>query len=1738
MPPEPFPWDRKDCSRERKHERSESLGSVARWRDSSHHGSRELNRWSSADFRRPIGHGKQGGWHFFSEESGNVYASSRSSVKILEEESCHPSMSREGKYGRNSRENRGYYNQREWRGHSWEPSNGSPSTPGRAYDMSNEQKLHDSMPSFPSHSNYDFGNTWDQIQMKDHQHDKIGSSNGLGTGQKCDRENSLGFNDWKPMKWVRSASLSSRGSGLSHLSSSKSLGATDSNEMKIESQTKTTTPVQSPSGDAMACVTSAASSEDTASRKKPRLGWGEGLAKYEKKKVEVPDVTLNKDGALFATSSVEPLHSLSSNHVDKSPRVMGFSDCASPATPSSVACSSSPGVEDKSFEKATSSDNDVTNLCGSPVPVSHNHVGGFSFSLETLDCSLVANIGTSLAELLQSDDVNLTDTSFVRCTAMNKLLLLKGDISKALEVTESEIDSLETELKSLNSNTGASLFRLAVSSSLPMGENVKSSEEKGVVTNSIPRPAPLHIASPADTIVEKIPTCNGDQEEVGTSIKDEDVDSPGTVTSKFVEPLSLAKSVSSSYLLNHTARDSDPLKLTSTEVECSMPGPEVEKTGSSACGDCSMPLTEDENVARLSSNSSLCTDGEDMLWDSILASNKELANKACKVFNKLLPSQEHTVDIYEVGNTLSWQNVALVKEKLARRKRFSNFKERVITLKFKAFQHLWKEDTRLLSMRKYRAKSQKKFELISRTMHNGYQKHRSSIRSRFSSPAGNLSLVPTEEIINFTKKLLLDSQVKLYRDTLKMPALILDKKEKIASRFFSNNGLVEDPCAVEKERAMINPWMPEEKEIFMNKLATFGKDFRKISSFLDHKTTADCVEFYYKNHKSDSFEKTKKLDVGKQGKSFSTSTYLLTSGQRWNRERNAASLDILGEASIIAANADVRMRNRQGRMSLGGYSEAKASWGDDGTVERSCSLEAFGSERETAAADVLAGICGSLSSEAMSSCITSSVDPAEGYLEWKYQKVDSVARRPLTPDVTQHVDDETCSDESCGEMDPTDWTDEEKSIFIQAVSSYGRDFVKISQCVRTRSRDQCKVFFSKARKCLGLDLMHPLSGNERASLGDDTNGSGSGSENACALEMGSGISGDKSGSKMDGDLPSVINHEEPDHVETVNLNIQSAPSKSKERNDTEALDRKNVWTSDECQMGRCANLVSSGDNIVMNSADEKSEPLPIEETERTLDSAVTARVNVVEHGSSVAESVSVCEGTDPANKESASGMKPVEGTSDGLGNRIEVADEKRNASPTSQCGSQLTTHDSNLTMDASPLVADRNSCSGASQNPDFQQQVSHVLNSQERSCVISMHQETSLASANSVTQDSGAVPCEKSVNEDKMSSTLDCRDVSCHISVSRDESCEMVTGLPLISSIESSQVLRSYPLQVPARKEMNGDVRCRNLSEVQSLSKSESSSNQFMTQDCFLRKCNSSKPPSLSAELTPLSQKMEKTIDHPKVHSQNSSDSENSGRNGDVKLFGQILTTPSSLQRSSSGILENEDKEGTHQHKLSNRSSNIKFTNHHNSDGNSALLKFDRNNHLGLENVPMRNYPYWDGSRLQTAYPSVPDSAILLAKYPAAFSNFPTPSKMEQQPLQAVVKSNDRTVNGASVFPTREITNSNGVVDYHQVYRSRDATKVPPFTVDVKQRQDIYTEIPRRNGIEAMTSLQHQGRGMVGMNLVGRGGIIVSGPCNSGVSDPVAALKMHFAKTDQYGGQTTSMVREDESWRGNGDIGR
>ena len=409
----------------------------------------------------------------------------------------------------------------------------------------------------------------------------------------------------------------------------------------------------------------------------------------------------------------------------------------------------------------------------------------------------------------------------------------------------------------------------------------------------------------------------------------------------------------------------------------------------------------------------------------------------------------------------------------------------------------------------------------------------------YFAAANKLRLVPTSEMIKYTSQLLSESKHDIHRSTLKMPALILDQKEKMNSMFLSSNGMVEDPLAIEKERAMINPWTLEEKEVFLEKFAAFGKDFRKISTFLDHKTTADCVEFYYKNHKSDCFEKIKKKDDDKMGKFFNAKTDLI----KWTSEANTSSLEVLRVASVTADGIALNRKMRSGRSLWRGYDNKAMSKGDKIIAEKPNNHANIQDERETnAAADTLASICGGFHlPEAASSSITSSADPVKGKRVRKSVKARSICKQPPMPVTTQDNDQETCSDESCGEMELTDWTDVEKAAFLHALSSFGKDFAMIAQCVGTRSQFQCRAFFCKTHKRIGMDLMGERAGIVGSPGDDDVDGGRSDADNACIPETGSANGSDTSGSKTVVDQPALdknLYQEEYNPLEARNLSAE------------------------------------------------------------------------------------------------------------------------------------------------------------------------------------------------------------------------------------------------------------------------------------------------------------------------------------------------------------------------------------------------------------------------------------------------------------------------------------------------------------------------------------------------------------------------------------------------------------------------
>ncbi|KAK9086859.1 hypothetical protein Syun_029253 [Stephania yunnanensis] len=127
-------------------ERTDSVGSAGRWRD-SHHGSREFVRWGSEDLRRPSGRSKQGDYQLSSVESSRGFAPSRAGKRSAEEESgFRPSALRGGDgkyYARGGHATKGSFSQRDWRGGHGSEQGGHGSEQGRQHDVTVQTPVHE-----------------------------------------------------------------------------------------------------------------------------------------------------------------------------------------------------------------------------------------------------------------------------------------------------------------------------------------------------------------------------------------------------------------------------------------------------------------------------------------------------------------------------------------------------------------------------------------------------------------------------------------------------------------------------------------------------------------------------------------------------------------------------------------------------------------------------------------------------------------------------------------------------------------------------------------------------------------------------------------------------------------------------------------------------------------------------------------------------------------------------------------------------------------------------------------------------------------------------------------------------------------------------------------------------------------------------------------------------------------------------------------------------------------------------------------------------------------------------------------------------------------------------------------------------------------------------------------------------------------------------------------------------------
>ncbi|XP_077917236.1 nuclear receptor corepressor 2 isoform X17 [Halichoerus grypus] len=107
---------------------------------------------------------------------------------------------------------------------------------------------------------------------------------------------------------------------------------------------------------------------------------------------------------------------------------------------------------------------------------------------------------------------------------------------------------------------------------------------------------------------------------------------------------------------------------------------------------------------------------------------------------------------------------------------------------------------------------------------------------------------------------------KQMRQLAVIPPMLYDADQQ-RIKFINMNGLMDDPMKVYKDRQVMNMWSEQEKETFREKFMQHPKNFGLIASFLERKTVAECVLYYYLTKKNENYKSLVRRSYRRRGKS-------------------------------------------------------------------------------------------------------------------------------------------------------------------------------------------------------------------------------------------------------------------------------------------------------------------------------------------------------------------------------------------------------------------------------------------------------------------------------------------------------------------------------------------------------------------------------------------------------------------------------------------------------------------------------------------------------------------------------------------------------------------------------------------------------------------------------------------------------------------------------------------------------
>lgn len=304
------------------------------------------------------------------------------------------------------------------------------------------------------------------------------------------------------------------------------------------------------------------------------------------------------------------------------------------------------------------------------------------------------------------------------------------------------------------------------------------------------------------------------------------------------------------------------------------------------------------------------------LAQKIYAENRKKAQNAHAKLDSLGPKVEWPIYNQPSDTTVYHDNKR--KHQAFKRRLLEYFKRRhsekesrngYLTETYSRLMQEWMRNVdKIESSRKRKAKDAKNREFFEKVFPE-LRKQRED-KERFNRVGARIkSEADLEEIMdNLQEQALEDKKMRSYAV---IPPILLDTKQRKVT-YQNNNGFIEDMEAEYKSRQYINVWTPSEKEIFKEKYLQHPKNFGVVASYLDRKSVADCVQYYYLSKKTENY------------KQLLRKSRLRARNSRNNPPKVSASTNT-SVIDIMTTRVQTRLQREQQQKAVVGQSETTAS---------------------------------------------------------------------------------------------------------------------------------------------------------------------------------------------------------------------------------------------------------------------------------------------------------------------------------------------------------------------------------------------------------------------------------------------------------------------------------------------------------------------------------------------------------------------------------------------------------------------------------------------------------------------------------------------------------------------------------------------------------------------------------------------------------------------------------------------